>query len=63
VASKITKGALPAFSACNHLEIHNHHLSPGFKPGKFQCGMGVIKSFPLEAEYSKNSLVIIAQRV
>ena len=57
------KGALPASSASIHLEIHKHHLLPGFSPGKLHSGRGVDKSFPCVLENSRNSCVTIAHKI
>ena len=60
VASAIIFGAQPASYASFHLNAHKHHLSPSFKPGKPNCGTALVKSFPFDFEYCKNSLVRIA---
>jgi hypothetical protein len=44
-----------AINASFHLSTHKHHLHPSFSPTK--PGRGVIRSLPLDLEYSRNSLV------
>jgi len=53
VASSITAGALPASADSSHLLAHKHHLSPAFRPGKLNSGLGVVRSFPFSFENCK----------
>jgi uncharacterized protein (DUF2237 family) len=46
VASRSTGQAIPWFSASSHVLAQTHQESPGFSPGKSNCGIGVIKSLP-----------------
>lgn len=61
VAFKSSNDAFPALYASLHLNAQRHHLSPYFKPGK--PPLGVVKSFPCELVYSKNSSVTSAHTV
>ena len=63
VASKSTGHALPWLRASSHVLAHTHQESPGFKPGKLNCGAGVIRSFPFERANSRKSGVTIQQTV
>ena len=63
VASRSTGQAIPWFSASSHVLAHTHQESPGFSPGKLNCGIGVIKSLPCILANSRNSSVTIQQTV
>ena len=60
VASKTTGGAQPTSMASIQRDRHKHQLSPGFKPGKENSGLGVTRSFPRLREYSRKSSVTCA---
>ena len=63
VASRSTGQAIPWFSASSHVLAQTHQESPGFSPGKLNCGIGVIKLLPCILANSRNSSVTIQQTV
>src|SRR3954471_1243503 len=63
VAARTTFGACPASSASCHRGAQRHHLSPGCRPGKPNCRLGVDKSFPAAFEKARNSAVRTTQTV
>jgi hypothetical protein len=58
-----TRGAWPASSASCQRGAHTHQRSPGLRPGKPNCGIGVERSLPQDLENSRNSAVMTAQTV
>ncbi len=63
VASRSTGHALPWLRASSQVLAQTHQESPGFSPGKLNCGAGVTKSLPLERANSRNSSFTIQQTV
>src|SRR5499427_7544737 len=63
VARKTTRGALPASSASCQRGAQRHQRSPGLRPGKPNCGIGVERSLPRDLENSRNAAVMTAQTV
>ncbi len=59
VASKLTGHATPLLTASSQVLAHTHQRSPGFKPGKLNCGAGVIRSFPFDLAKFRNASVTI----
>jgi hypothetical protein len=56
-------GAWSASSASRQRSAHKHQRSPGLRPGKPNCGIGVERSLPRDLENSRNAAVMTAQTV
>src|ERR1019366_3023955 len=63
VARKTTRGAWLASNASCQRGAHKHQRSPGFRPGKPNCGTGVERSLPCDLEKPRNAEVITTQTV
>ena len=63
VEASTTGAAHPSSWARSQLMAVTHQRSPGTRPGKWYCGIGVPRSFPIERWCSRNSEVTTAQMV
>lgn len=63
VAPNTTCGALPCSKASFQRSTQRHQRSPLRSPGNSYSGLGVLRSFPIALENSRNASLITAQTV
>src|SRR5437899_10272580 len=63
VARSNTRGAWPASNASCQRGAHRHQRSPGLRPAKPNCGIGVERSLPQVLEKARKPAVMTTQTV